>query len=455
IYPMPPAIQPSNVIYSPARLCSNDTASIEISMPAHTSSVSSSRWTQTLQYSIDGGTTWQTSTLFKPLPDFSPYLIAVKNQYGCSDDKNKIAVQHAPQSLDAWLEAGPDDTIVENETFRVHGDTVVAQGTPQWTTAGSGTFDNPNSLHPVYTPSQADYEAGEVTLYLSVNSLAECPLQDSLTLYILGCDTYYIERDLADTLACSNSPFTLRASLGNKKDMPVPEAVYEWQYLRLGRLTTLHADTGYASEWSYQHERDFTYYLTVTTPNGCRLMDTINVSLQEPPVAEGKFKVYYPNGENALSMCPGQTARIEIVDTTGLNTYIWPDSTVSDGITNRTFSVTAWQDTLVPVRIIGIAGCSNDTVVRITVEHSFVVAPSTSADTVICVGDSISLPLLTSEQVFPPVVYYKWTTQTGLPLDSGDYNAQRGLALLPEQDTTVYLGYAATQAMCWNDPPVN
>ncbi|MBE0639102.1 MAG: S8 family serine peptidase [Bacteroidales bacterium] len=54
-----------------------------------------------------------------------------------------------------------------------------------WTTSGTGTFNNNTLLNAIYTPSQADYDAGNVTLSLTVYGDGGATLTDHLTLNFL------------------------------------------------------------------------------------------------------------------------------------------------------------------------------------------------------------------------------------------------------------------------------
>lgn len=64
------------------------------------------------------------------------------------------------------IDAGADFTVcTSGGAFQLDGSSSAANGW-SWTTAGSGTFDNANTLDPNYTPSAADLAAGYVDLVL-------------------------------------------------------------------------------------------------------------------------------------------------------------------------------------------------------------------------------------------------------------------------------------------------
>ncbi|GAB1417653.1 hypothetical protein MASR2M12_04180 [Bacteroidales bacterium] len=65
----------------------------------------------------------------------------------------------------AW--AGNDLSVCEWNPVQLNG-TATNYSSLQWTSAGSGSFNNPNILNPIYTPSSADYQSGNVILTLTV-----------------------------------------------------------------------------------------------------------------------------------------------------------------------------------------------------------------------------------------------------------------------------------------------
>ena len=80
------------------------------------------------------------------------------------------------------VDAGNYGTICIGETFAVEGDTAYNHSSVLWTTDGSGSFDAPSALHPVYTPSLADITAGTVELSLTVEASSPCSQQATSTL---------------------------------------------------------------------------------------------------------------------------------------------------------------------------------------------------------------------------------------------------------------------------------
>jgi uncharacterized repeat protein (TIGR01451 family) len=83
-------------------------------------------------------------------------------------------------------DAGPDATLCEGELFELCCASAENYASLLWTTTGSGTFDNPNTLLPVYTPSTTDLNNGSVILTLTAHSNTPCAdASDSRTLYLV------------------------------------------------------------------------------------------------------------------------------------------------------------------------------------------------------------------------------------------------------------------------------
>lgn len=82
------------------------------------------------------------------------------------------------------LNAGNDENVCEGVTFQTNA---FAQNYSSllWVSSGTGTFDDNGILTAVYTPSMQDYEAGSVTLSLTVYGTGGQTLTDDLVLSFL------------------------------------------------------------------------------------------------------------------------------------------------------------------------------------------------------------------------------------------------------------------------------
>ena len=79
--------------------------------------------------------------------------------------------------------AGPDDQACEGNEYALNA-TGSNYETIMWETSGSGTFDDNTIINPVYTPSDDDYAAGEVTLTITVTGGGESLSDDMLLTFM-------------------------------------------------------------------------------------------------------------------------------------------------------------------------------------------------------------------------------------------------------------------------------
>ncbi len=119
-----------------------------------------------------------------------------------------INITHNPTA-----DAGADATICENGTYTLQG-SATDYASVTWTTSGTGSFDNPNVLNPVYTPSASDIANGSVTLTLTAEAQSPCgtPASDNMTLYIEPAPV--VDAGENDTI-CSNYQFVTSATASN------------------------------------------------------------------------------------------------------------------------------------------------------------------------------------------------------------------------------------------------
>jgi uncharacterized protein (TIGR02145 family) len=83
--------------------------------------------------------------------------------------------------------AGADGATCEGMPYTLSGATASNYASLLWTTSGTGTFNDPTLLNPVYTPSQDDLYSAEVTLTLTASGGGECPdAESAMTLMIHG-----------------------------------------------------------------------------------------------------------------------------------------------------------------------------------------------------------------------------------------------------------------------------
>ncbi len=91
----------------------------------------------------------------------------------------------------AEVDAGPDQIVCETSIITLAGTSGGSTTTVTWTTAGDGSFSNPNSLTATYTPGPGDIIANTVTLTLTSNDPAgPCPADiDQMTITLQDAPT--------------------------------------------------------------------------------------------------------------------------------------------------------------------------------------------------------------------------------------------------------------------------
>jgi len=109
------------------------------------------------------------------------YTIRVTDANGCSADLAVFITQPAA----ATASAGANATICESDTYALTGSTATNAVSVNWTSNGTGYFNNATTLNPVYTPGASDISNGSVTLTLNVSQGPSCPpIRDAMVLTI-------------------------------------------------------------------------------------------------------------------------------------------------------------------------------------------------------------------------------------------------------------------------------
>lgn len=104
--------------------------------------------------------------------------------------------------------AGEDAFICENESYQLEA-TAENYTNVTWTTDGTGQFDDPNILNPVYTPGAEDIEAGAVTLTFYAEG-DNNNFTDNLLLTIYKIPTALAGEDMG---VCTGQPVELNEAM--------------------------------------------------------------------------------------------------------------------------------------------------------------------------------------------------------------------------------------------------
>jgi len=98
-------------------------------------------------------------------------LILIAVNPPCEADSSSLALWIEPQTQ---ANAGPDQTTCYITPVFLEGSGATNYESLSWSTSGSGSFDDPASLHPHYIPDTVDWNNGFVTLTLTVLAKAPC-----------------------------------------------------------------------------------------------------------------------------------------------------------------------------------------------------------------------------------------------------------------------------------------
>ncbi|MDY0333343.1 MAG: hypothetical protein RBR47_00135, partial [Bacteroidales bacterium] len=123
-----------------------------------------------------------------------------------------VTIQDNPMA-----QAGADVTICQGQTITLFDASGTSYSGVLWSTSGSGTFSNPATLKPVYTPSTADINSGSVQLTLTTAPISPCAVSasDSRLLTIIknatantGADATICETQTHQLTTASASNYT-------------------------------------------------------------------------------------------------------------------------------------------------------------------------------------------------------------------------------------------------------
>ncbi|MCB9016976.1 MAG: gliding motility-associated C-terminal domain-containing protein, partial [Lentimicrobiaceae bacterium] len=128
---------------------------------------------------------------------------------GVSTDQMRLFI-----SRQATANAGEDATICMDDSYSVTGASATYQSSVQWSTSGTGSFNNANLMNPVYTPGVSDVLNGQVVLTMEAVSEAGCSTAtDQMVLTIAQKATAYAGPDM--TICQGNQLQLLAATASN------------------------------------------------------------------------------------------------------------------------------------------------------------------------------------------------------------------------------------------------
>lgn len=171
----------------------------------------------TLTWATSGSGTFSNSTILNPIyypssGDIANGTVILTLSATGVSPCNTVSADDMTLTLNKLpiANAGPD-AILCGSSYHLTLATAQNFSAVSWTTSGTGTFNNTNTLNPVYTPGLADLAAGNVTLTLTVNGQSPCNTQ-SIDAMVLTFGDQIIANAGADASVCGSNPFTITSA---------------------------------------------------------------------------------------------------------------------------------------------------------------------------------------------------------------------------------------------------
>ncbi|MGQ0738169.1 MAG: gliding motility-associated C-terminal domain-containing protein [Bacteroidota bacterium] len=314
------------------------------------------------QYSINGGTTWQSSNIFNAAA--GNYTIAIRDANNCITGRNVTMTE--PAVLSASSGGNTNATCDGGNNGRI---TVTATG-------GNSNYQ--------YALDGGSYQSSNIFNVAPGNYIVY--VKDNL-----GCTTSFITsvgltfnlflNPMADPTICEGSSVQLQPSSN--------AAVYNWS------PGTSLSNPNIASPTA--NPADTTWYYLTAILGRCTLWDTIRLNVNKAPIPDAG-----PDGD----ICYGQSYTLQ---GSGGTQYNWTPAIYLNGTSGANPVSTPTLNTIYTLSVIDNYGCrslvTDDvkvTVKRVMAVHTF------PFDTVAAPGETF--PLL----AVSPGITYRWTPATGL-----------------------------------------
>lgn len=181
--------------------------------------------------------------------------------------------------------AGADDAICAGSTYTLAGTIGGSASSSTWSSSGTGTFSDVNSLTAVYTPSGADTVAGSVTVTVTTD--------DPTGACVAAVDDMILTINARPMAGFTFAPTMLSVVFTNST---TGAATYSWDF---GDGSAL--DTSTDPTHTYTADNTYTVCLTATSSAGCMNQTCMSVTVTGTGIGEygsGMDISVYPNPSN-------------------------------------------------------------------------------------------------------------------------------------------------------------
>ena len=233
----------------------------------------------------------------------SVVLTLIASNPPCPDYTDSQTLTITPLAV---VDAGPDVTICQSCSHTVSGAFVNNAVSFTWTSTGTGTLTNANTLTPTYQPSAQDVANGQVTLILTAESNLNCgSFSDEMVIFI----NQNPELDFTWEGLCEGQPTNFFV---DQAITPVNEiATYLWDF----------GDGFYSNVMDPSHTfpatGDYNVTLTVTDTAGNQASVTHVIQIKSSPIAFFSFET-----PNCLGN-PTQFMNYSSTENGYITTWVW------------------------------------------------------------------------------------------------------------------------------------
>ena len=280
--------------------------------------------------------------------DTTTYTFSLINAGGC-ETVEQVTVVVRPYAIPD-VQVTPDTTICANGLIQLNVNGGSSVYSYNWDSSQPGLSCYESCFNPIATPSDT------TTYTVTVTNQYGCSNQGSVTINILDETQPFVGED---RVICEDGSIQLNTTLGNNPIWLVPNG-----------LSCTTCPDPIASP-----DEETTYYVQVTTDNGCEILDTLVIYIMAPEDIDA--------GQN-LEICRGETIEL---NGAGEGTVTWTPNTNMNNSDSFNPEVTPTETTLYYM-IVTNGDCTMRDSVKVEVVDK---TDIDIEDVTICEGDEIEL----------------------------------------------------------------